>query len=834
MNRIAQHKGFLLIGTFITLIVLTVLAGGIFAKSINENMVVKKNISKLSAMYNAEMGGVCAHYELVRHGTYWVTHSVAETGDDPLLLLNGGVARDVILSSIADHDPGAYDGAYRALNGEFLVKIYIDPIDGQFIILSRGISADGDTALLASKVATASLYEYFWFNPEDSWPSWTTYEANGGKIHTNGNLALYDGVKILDVKELTAAGYIFYRQSTFLPPDITEAYDEGGAPLPMPAGITWEDIVFWLRDPWKDPMDLDIYPYYNNVDGRVSGMQGGLYMDNPMPEGDAYVPCEGAFANCYLPQPNPVLAGGHDVTKINPELYQYEGYNISGNTSLGLRYAHTQIRKFEGATTVKLPSLMNTSWPHHLHRLTYEGRPYGGNTYYYPPPGSPITIPVKTTNSEHQLSDWSDWVTDNEFQGVIKEHNTEANRITPLRINSTTYFDSAQTAGMYIALDGELSCVGGGDTTLKITINANIDGDPEIEQVEVCPDMNGVYSYGGFEIAALDDFMDPNSALVKEVIKLDLGNLGDANIWPENGIIYATHNIALTNAAILAKPLTTVAKENCYLVGNYNVLEDDWQPSAVIGGEKTYTLSTDFFANMEAVEAVAPDGLPNPRHNPNYPYVEDEFSTDLDCDPSQGGDGCIGGTGPEDDFWDDDPDPNNSWQDEKAGTMTPLVTDDHVYNVSIIGYDAYPPYVLESWCEEDDGVCVQRKVVGAFVNLEEDNFRWNNYPSTSWPDFDQDKARRCDDDFMIANYPNAPCRGEQSRGWPHEMGSKIPIGNDNWFEFEIRYDIQDPSTLPPGELPGFFDSIFLAIPDSDYDFTHHPSELSPGVIGGGG
>ncbi|MFC1703375.1 hypothetical protein ACFL1E_01135 [Candidatus Omnitrophota bacterium] len=848
MKRLTQQNGFLLVATFAALILLTILSAAIFSKSVHETIVMRYNLDKLSAKYNAEMGYECAYYEILQHGQIWQTHNVI-TGQVPPVLHYDETADplDVTLSTIAEHRPSSPHGAYEALNGTFSVKVYEDPIDEQLIILSRGISNNGDhTYLLASKVAAISLYEYFWFTPYRIHAGWTTYDANGGRMHTNDVFTIWDSVDIIDIRELSSAKHIMYGNEPFLPPAGSPRYDADGNDISATTP-PWEDLLFWYRPDWRTelPITEPEYRHYNWVDGFTAGGERGLFMlndgspvhpdypvfnpSNPRAAttNQEYVPCMGSFSNCYIPQENALLAPGNTPF---PELYTIEDYYIYADGSKPLTELHTDINT-DGGPIIQIPNMLDDPWDYNVYHQSWNGRPCGATKCHWPRlQDGKITTLSKSLHSVEQTDAWTTWLDENNLTGIIKDSLTEAHHISPLKINAQTYGNQAKDDGMYIAEAGPLECTGAGEPMLEI--NPTGGG----SKIEICPDGNGDYTYKGVTIATTESFVDVNSWLKKdEVITLDLGKLGSGgvNIWPDNGIIYSEFDVGLDNAEDLSGPLTTVGERNCYLFGNYNT-GAKWQPSAVISAQTTHTLSSTFLSEMQRLETDAPDGLPNLLHNPNLPYVVDDYSPSLDCDETQGGPGCIGSREPTADYWDGDGDFATSWQDEMAGTMTPGVTADHAYYVSIIGYSAYPPTVLEDWCPPSTG-CKQKLTVGAFVTLPDDNFKWAGWPNDKWPAIDKDHVRSCapgGPDAFATKYPTHAgvaklCRGDGLLGWPHDMASEDPWNNRNIYEYEDNYDTSDPSTLPPGELPGFFDSILLAVPDSDYYFNHHNEALTP-------
>ncbi len=793
MIRLRNKCGFLLVGSFATIIVLTILSAAIFAKSINEDLIARENYGDLSAKYNAEKGFECAYYELINHGTSWKTHYFDPEDTDPTFLYDYGTPLHVFLDTIAEHDGGT--GEYKALNDKFFTKVYLDEGDGQFAILARGVSDTTDNSyLMAAKVSISTLYEYFWFSPYSMYMGWTTFLAEGGSIHTNGNLKFADSVVIQNINTLEAAQYISYNTYAYMPPEDV-AYDQygnviGDAP-------SWNDILYWMRDPWWDPQNLngEEYDYYHHHDGKVYGERSGLFMDNPAfngelpagPGNELYATCEGDFANCILPEGNCELATGHDPNLINEDLYMYSDYYIYGDAAPGERY-HRSVRiNANGQPEERIPTRLSSSYDWDLFWRTSGGLWWGGTRYYYPNPVSPVDIPANFTNTYEQLGAWQDWMPTS-LDGVILEHNTGAEHITPPRINSATYFNQAQSEGMYINNFEECS--------KEIAIQVHIEGQPE--PLLICPEPDGDYvsPVSGKTIARNRSFHDTNSWQLKEnIISLDVYRMKTDGIWPQNGVVYSDYDLALAKARSLLAPLTTVSRENIYLMGDYNVGEagHDWQPSAIIAAKRAFTVSESFLDEMERIAGITEGGLPYTIHNPDYPYVEDE-------DWHEG-----------------------HWEMLYEDEMAPVAGEDDngivEYYVSIVGYRAYPPAVLERWGESG----YTRKVVGSFINLENNNFEWKEFDEgSSWPIFDWNKSRKCTNPEFTSAFPGSPCRSEGLAGWPWDMTSHGPSSSNNIFQYETRYT---PDVLPPGELPGYFASITIRLVDNDYNFSHHPAGL---------
>lgn len=742
---------------FFVIVIFAVLTTIIFSQSIHENTFVRKNIDRLKAKYNAEFGFQCMFYEAINGGSNWYTHEVDTVdadGDSDTTELNRNLTPPVIFS-VSGCNINA-DGNYNCSEGGFLGKLYYDPIDiGQIIILSRGTSGQ-ETYLLAAKVSVQSLYEYFWFTPVDMSLGWTTYQADGGKMHSNGNIIFNSRADIQDVSEISTPNYFLYATRGFVPSDanglpINSAFESNGSPVQLPNGKTWDNVFYYLRDPWQTPNSSDIgaYPYYHNLDGYVYGDNIGLKMRS----GESYVDCTD-FNSC-IPA---------DDFGLN--------FPTPSDSSVYTGDAISKIKPYGSDSPIQIPNRFDTSYPWDMYPYTRDGVVVDGQgPFYYPNPKNRDEgkANVKFMYTAYQADDWKTWRTNNGLEGVMNEATTDGDHIEALKINSQTYLSQAQESGIYIGQDDGELC---GQPKAYIRLNGN-EVICEGQTKKGIP--NGEFKYNNKLIARKTTFTDVNSTQPKTVVRLFIDEMQNQDAVPINGIIYANSNVALENAETLPDiGLTTVSSENIYLKGNYNTDEANWQPSAVIAAKYVYTLSHDF---------NYPSTLPDTYHNPNYPYKPDNN-------------------------YDDE---GHDWYADHQSNMAHLVDENTTYYVSIVGYKAYPPKVLERWCEA--GACKTRTVVGAFVNLEDDNFEWNGYPDEAWPTFDLDKQRCSSEGFN----PGRNC--SQYPGWAWDMTSFAPTNNaNNIFKFETRYT---PTNLPPGELSGYSANAMLEITDNDFNFTHH-------------
>ncbi len=798
MCKLKQEKGFLLISAFMVVVFLAILSAAIFSQSISENTLICNLLARLQAKYNAELGFNCVAYELINGGSDWVTQvSDAATPytlhKNPLALTLALSDSNERLENNNDPETSFNSGIYQSKAGDFQVKIYKDPILGQedqFIVLSRGISAN-TTYLLAAKISSSSLYENFIFSPDTMQLDYMTFSAKGGKMHANKDIILTEGANILDVAELSTPEAIKFTISSETP--------LASSCLPAGPGLcNWHGYFYTRYPPYRPLNSIGTSENMYASELHARGERQGLYMQNPTwpASGSKYTLCTNP-ANCI-----------HSTSTIAENFYIYnaaDSYLTNGvftglYSNLMPNIKACQPPCVPGPTnpnpTIQIPSRLSQAytWDKHYDTSSTDPANQRGGVWYdgqWQYSGPPENISVNYFNSAMQPSAFRSWLdANNSLRGVMKDRNTGGETISPVKINAETYFNKAQTDGIYIYRDL--------DNDFKLTMQINGGAPPN--GATVVEDAAGVFNFEGAKIARKDYFIDYWSTNTKNIIKLDIEKMRKhAQTSPSNGIIYAEYDVALTNAEKIfedtpANPgggLTTVTNQNCYLVGNYNT--EDYQPSAVISAKDIYTLSKDF---------KFPHSLPYTTHNPNYPFTQE------DNPPSN------------------PPNPYNetAWQASAVNQnrMPNRVSEDTTYYVSMVGYRGLKKgRLLERW-KDNSGQLRARTIVGAFVGLEKDNFQWPEYeqdPNEGWPIFDENHIR-CGTGagFLYMGTPGRDCA--TFAGWPTEdLWTTYP--NPAIVQFESRYNTSDATTLPPGGLPGYYVNVMLEIPDTNDNFTHH-------------
>jgi len=243
------------------------------------------------------------------------------------------------------------------------------------------------------------------------------------------------------------------------------------------------------------------------------------------------------------------------------------------------------------------------------------------------------------------------------------------------------------------------------------------------------------------------NFRNTNSSYINDAFVIHVDKMIRNKIAPPNGIIFADNTgVVLDNAKKLPKGgLTTISQKNIYIKGDYNTA--NWEPSAAISAGFTYLLSDQF---------NYPNRLPQTFHNLQYPYRKD----------------FIAGI--------------NNWYAQNYEQMANPVDKNYTYVVSIISHDITPHTLERWWHYKDPGdlntppsydkvVEHKRNVVGSLVKLPNDNF-----PVSGQYDVDQKGIRT-----------------RSARGWPEDMGSVSPKGENNYFSYDEHY-LEAGSPKPPG------------------------------------
>jgi hypothetical protein len=789
-------------------------------------------------MYNADFGLICVSNEVINGGSGWVTHTADwDSGTGAYVLNRTGTAPIVtpgLGTSIVDYMTGTIPDRKYTMPGVFEAKIYQDSVVGQenqYIILSRGISGNA-TYLIASKMSAESLYQYFYFTPGSKTFGWANWDAQGGKLHANGNIYFGEWSNLSHIGGLSTGSYFinssFGSYANEMIPNNNCTRTDGGTD-----NCRWDEYFIEKRPPFRYPVtykDPDTGAtitlkytagdkagqdvYYNYPEGYAMGSYGGLFMKNTG-AGNTYIPCNNVTL-CILPVEDETFNGGNQTAEtktltatVGKQLYTIENFYQNG-VGTG-KYPSSGI-KIQGCSN---PSSCSTSAPYvqvppRLDTL-WDWSKYGNSSTWWwdwdndganeGQTFTPVYRKQDALNTGTQAADWQNWLNQNpSLQDILQDANTGGQQIAAIKINTQTYFDKAKENGIYIFEDP--------DNENKLTLSINGLSNKVVE------DEDGKFIKDGEEIAQKDWFVNTNSTNKKDLIRVDVANLKKAGATPNNGIIYADYDVLLENAQTLFDEneetgynggLTTVGSQNVYLKGDYNTT--GWKPSAVITAQYVYVLSDQF---------GFPKDLLATEHNINYPYYSN-CAADNSCPPS----GAL------------NPWAVNSSADEAAwiatyaSQMPNLVDKNYEYAVSIVGTYVDSIQILERW-KDSSGAGKSRTIKGSQVILPSGNFQWPGYPSMPATEWDWSQGRYCSDARFQSGgiWAGKACRdNSQAAGYPSWGGSFVYHGSVA-FKFEDRYDVADSSTLPPGSLAGYASGVTLYLRDNVYNFTHHPTQLN--------
>ncbi|MDP2938637.1 MAG: hypothetical protein Q8O13_00930 [Candidatus Omnitrophota bacterium] len=768
----ARESGYILISSFLVIVLLIGLSGALFLQGINEKLNVDKALVSLRAGYAIEQGMSILIYELLNHQDLnddnpipWATHTADTEWPFELHPIYEGTPETLPHTTTGlgaidtDGSHGGLGCYYREnSNGtRFLAKVYIDTFSPtEKVILVRGCIGD-ECRLMVTKYSRESLYDYFIFTPFDYDFGWRTFDASGGKIHTNGDVIFYEKATIKNVATLSTPQDVRYHVNSFVPPGNCVTV-EGGTTCPDGYnGRPWNEIFWSWRYPYVLPnagalsVNGNDNEYVNQSDGHLFGNRKNI-LQGP---GEIWDGWGGKEPDLPPLLPDDFVIQGYSP---NPELYFVEDYPVVFANDEGDGDKNNDF-------TLTLPNRLD--WPNNYAQgATYQWNIYSQATSYYNYPAT--NRAVTYTNSGLLSSVWQNFIKNNGVQdltGIIKEGNSGGNYIAAKIINNGLYEQDAQEGGVYITND-TTGCEAGAQ--FKATINQSV----------YCSDSSGRIKFTGGAGAGIvmekKDFMNTSTARQESVIAIDLERLmrsGRLNPDPQYGIFYSSGlNILMDEALEIPDGgLTVVSDQNVILKGDFNKAHGGYtpQPAAAIAAGYIYALSDDF---------DYPQNLPNTLHNPNYPDIADGLCP---ADPR-----C------------------NGWN----GSNLPNEAEETTFNISLVGYYGYDPQILERWNN------TQRVIEGSLVRLQEGTFALHSgYTLGTIND-----VRCCSEGFL-------PCRNcdlyHDYFTWDMTTYPPLPAAL-NIFQYDRDY-LDPDSPKPPGDLLGFTQAAQLEINNTEDNFNKH-------------
>ncbi|MFH1359954.1 MAG: hypothetical protein ABIJ41_02835 [Candidatus Omnitrophota bacterium] len=422
LNTLRNQKGQGLILTVIAATVIFLgLSGAQFLKSIGEKISVGHDDNSMKALYAAERGLEYVIEELKNSSPdsdNWVTHFV-DINTEQLIHyseVTGAQAPVIVLEDLNELTEEGY-ASQEDQPIQFVAKIYNDAIPcatydcvdtKNKIVLIKGISGNKER-LLAARVSTGSLYDYFMFYPEAgiNFDGVTVYDAAGGRIHSNENITFVGGTQIKNISQLSTAKYFKQKMDNFYFTPMVDldavpaaagsiscardgwtgmCVDENNKTVadnyftrePHVSYKTWAELYGIDRSDgttnwrtgacsasWLDPDDCmfdvnasdprlkyyDPNKWINEYNGYLSGDRGGLLCEKGT---------TGTFAGCR--DKIGVVEDGYTWRPLDPILYP-EKYMYNTPTGSNL-YDPALITPYDPdtPTTVKIPNRLDTEW----------------------------------------------------------------------------------------------------------------------------------------------------------------------------------------------------------------------------------------------------------------------------------------------------------------------------------------------------------------------------------------------------------------------------------------------------------------------------------------
>ncbi len=698
-------------------------------------------------------------------------------------------------------------GIYQLSNSTngFEVKTYSK--DSDIYILVKG-KYNGKNTILVNKMAGSHLYEYFFFFPGNATFSYETLDAVGGKVHINDNLQFLEGVQLRNVKELTAAGKIYFEYMQH-----------------VPSGQ--EDVYITSRSPWRTPPVNAPNVYRNIPDGHYPGDRYGLYMeDTSTPLVTDFILWDGLAVHPPIPVSiedvslGPVPGSSEAVWASRvPVDYSYIYQQNDVNCVRGQTCANGA--EYNANYYNLLPKVNGHYIPNRLPATTYNVLKYKGTSEG----AEEVTVDLADSQEQHEAWDafinsipmeQLDTNTVTGLGGAIKAGaRNGASWLEPPRIDIGELIAAAQTP------DGMTLTKREDDGSIDITINGTTTNLTDLSPVG-CPN---------HDVFTKKTFMNHETALKNEAVEINIGEMKACDVaepgqWiPNNNLLYSNYGVILANAASLPdKGLTSIVQGNFYLKGQYNSPVDPsnpdeiwtWQPSAAIVSEShySYLLSADF---------NYPQTLPHQQRHPEYPNAGTYDNSGVLIPEGVGDYDFVQG--------------QYNWQSRHDPDMANKVTGtDHTleYNISLIGTNAYNPRFLERWnyygnvgddSTPPSGWTKYDAVVnGAFIQLS--NEFTDADPSLSSPV----NARNCDSQIsgittidvseqVSFNQSNYPCRGTDNR-FPSDL---LAWNNNEKKQYESQF--LSNTLRPPGYLSGLQQFAIIEIAATDANWSHHNNSI---------
>jgi hypothetical protein len=267
MALLRNQKGVVLITAYLVIIILLGLSGAFFSRAIQEKRLVQRHENALKALYNAEKGIAYAYFESRDKGWMWFTHNW--NANRTTLVSANLTATDALRTQSANADcyfinAGADEGCYAANDGSFILKTFPDPTISEItVVRSKGIYGDIER-VVEYRISRKAIFDFAWWTPYDLYLNNVGDNVNGGRIHANGNIYMYNSKRLYGVDTISTGKdkTICYKWSTYYGPGRYDYYMDGSnninGTVPLPhldtprrwAG-TSEEQDYQTQYPWK-------------------------------------------------------------------------------------------------------------------------------------------------------------------------------------------------------------------------------------------------------------------------------------------------------------------------------------------------------------------------------------------------------------------------------------------------------------------------------------------------------------------------------------------------------------------------------------------------------
>lgn len=270
MFSLRNQKGMVLITSYLVVIVLILLSGAFFARTIQESNLVQRQNDSLKALYNAEKGVAYAYFESCAKGWAWVTHAWDGDNDVAVPVSTPPAALRTSVDCQFIPAPQEHEGSYAADDGSFILKTFFDPQDDNVtIVRSMGISGDV-RRVVEYRIARDSIYDFAWWSPDDLNLDDVGDNVNGGRIHANGDITMSSSKRLYGVDTISTGrdrGIYYRNNGRYYAPGRYDWYVDGSGdingevPLPHLSLMEAEGINdrsrYWAGTDATEPYDQD-------------------------------------------------------------------------------------------------------------------------------------------------------------------------------------------------------------------------------------------------------------------------------------------------------------------------------------------------------------------------------------------------------------------------------------------------------------------------------------------------------------------------------------------------------------------------------------------------